>query len=57
MGIEIGQLAFVAVLLGIAALLRGVRIPWPHWVLRVPLYTIGSLSAFWCFERAAALIR
>lgn len=56
LGIEIGQLAFVAVLLAAAALLRRLHVAWPAWVLRIPLYTMGSLAAFWCFERAAALL-
>jgi hydrogenase/urease accessory protein HupE len=56
-GIEIGQLAFVVLLLGVAAALRPLRSAWPRWMLRVPLYTMGSLAAFWCFERAAALVR
>jgi hydrogenase/urease accessory protein HupE len=55
-GIEIGQLGFVAVLLAAAAALRRLRIGWPAWALRIPLYTMGSLAAFWCFERAAALL-
>jgi hypothetical protein len=57
LGIEIGQLAFVATLLVGATLLRRVDVVWPRWMMRVPLYTMGSLSAFWCFERAAALVR
>jgi hydrogenase/urease accessory protein HupE len=57
LGIEIGQVAFVAVLLSLAALSRRLRIRWPAWAEQVPLYTMGSLAAFWCFERAAALIR
>jgi hydrogenase/urease accessory protein HupE len=57
LGIEIGQLAFVAALLAAAAAVRAMRVAWPRWTLRVPLYTIGSLAAFWCFERAAALLR
>jgi hydrogenase/urease accessory protein HupE len=56
LGIEIGQLAFVAVLLAGAAALRALHIAWPRWALQIPLYTMGSLAAFWCFERAAALI-
>jgi hydrogenase/urease accessory protein HupE len=56
LGIEIGQLAFVAVVLAISAGLRALRIAWPPWMLRIPLYTMGSLAAFWCFERAAALV-
>ena len=56
-GIEIGQLAFVALLLSAVAALRALRVAWPIWLQRVPLYTMGSLAAFWCFERAAALVR
>jgi hydrogenase/urease accessory protein HupE len=55
-GIEIGQLGFVAVLLAAGAALRTLRIGWPPWALRIPLYAMGSLAAFWCFERAAALL-
>jgi hydrogenase/urease accessory protein HupE len=56
LGIEIGQLGFVAALLAAGAALRALRIAWPAWALRIPLYTMGSLAAFWCFERAAALL-
>jgi len=56
-GIEVGLLGFVAAALVAVAALRRVRVAWPRWVLRAPLYTMGSLAAFWCFERAAALIR
>ena len=56
-GIEIGQIGVVALLLGAVAALRALRIAWPAWLQRVPLYTMGSLAAFWCFERAAALVR
>jgi hydrogenase/urease accessory protein HupE len=55
-GIEIGLLIFVAALLAAVAALRAWRVTWPRWVERAPLYTIGSLAAFWCFERAAALL-
>lgn len=56
LGIEIGQLAFVAALLLAAAALRRTRLRWPRWAAQIPLYVIGSLAAFWCFERAAALM-
>lgn len=55
-GIELGQFAFVALLLIAVAALRRMRIAWPRWVRLIPLYTMGSLAAFWCLERAAALI-
>jgi hydrogenase/urease accessory protein HupE len=57
LGIEIGQLAFVAALLAAGAALGALHVGWPRWAQRVPLYTMGSLAAFWCFERAAALVQ
>src|SRR5262245_6027291 len=54
-GIELGQLAFVATILVVGLAARRVRGHLPGWADLVPAYTIGSLAAFWCFERAAAL--
>jgi hydrogenase/urease accessory protein HupE len=55
-GIELGQLVFVAALaLGAAALrpaLRGAR----GWLAYAPAYALGSVAAFWCFERVARLL-
>lgn len=56
-GIELGQLAFVAACLALAAAARRLPLAWPRWAGQLPLYAMGSLSAFWCFERAAALLR
>jgi len=55
-GIELGQLAFVAGLLALAAL--GARAPRPRGLrLRlVPAYAIGALAAFWLWERIAVLV-
>ncbi len=53
-GIELGQILFVAVVLA-AMTLIGSRIPRTAWALRVPGYIIGSLAAFWVIERGAAL--
>ncbi len=56
LGIEAGQLLFVAaVLLLRAGLHRAFPEP-PRWALRLPAYALGSLAAFWCFERFAGLI-
>jgi hydrogenase/urease accessory protein HupE len=49
-GIELGQLAFVGVVLGAAAWLPATAIR----STRVAVYAMGILSAFWCFERIAA---
>ncbi len=53
-GIEAGQIAFVAVLLIAARLLLPLRPGRPVWSRRAPVYVMGTLAAFWCFERAAA---
>jgi hydrogenase/urease accessory protein HupE len=51
-GIEVGQLGFVCAVL---AARRALGRP-PAWTARVPVYAMGSLAAFWCFQRAAALL-
>lgn len=53
LGIEAGQLAFVGLVLGVVAAFRALRLTWPEPVMQVPAYAIGSLAAFWFFERAA----
>lgn len=54
LGIEVGQLLFVAGVLGVLAFLRRVPVRWPRAGRLVPAYAIGSLAAFWVFERLAA---
>jgi hydrogenase/urease accessory protein HupE len=55
-GIELGQLAFIAVVLLARAALRLRAARGPAWLEAVPAYAIGSLAAFWCIERAAAML-
>jgi hydrogenase/urease accessory protein HupE len=55
-GVEIGQLLFVAALLPLVTLLRRLRIGWPSWGPAVPAYAIGSLAAFWLFDRLAGFV-
>jgi hypothetical protein len=55
-GIELGQLAFVAVvLLGMAAL-KALPVRWPRWSAMVPAYGIGSFAVYWLIERVAGLV-
>ena len=56
LGVELGQLAFIAAVLAIVAVARRVRMPeGPQaGVLRSAPYLIGSLAAFWFIERMAA---
>jgi len=52
-GVECGQLAFVAAVLSVAALARRVRLGLhlERHALRMTPYAIGSLAALWFFER------
>lgn len=53
-GVEAGQLAFVAASLLVWAGLRQLRPP--VWAWRVPVYGIGGLAAFWTIERIAGFV-
>lgn len=53
-GVEVGQLMFVAFVLAVIAAARRFQIPWPAWAWRVPAYAIGSLAAFWTIQRVAS---
>lgn len=50
-GVEAGQLAFVAIVLAVIALLRRIRLPLPRWAPLVPPYAIGSVAMFWVIQR------
>ena len=52
-GVELGQLGFIACVLAAAALARCARLPQPEGAWRVPAYGIGSLAAYWTIERVA----
>jgi hypothetical protein len=53
-GIELGQLAFIGVVLAGWRALRPTLVHWPARSVYVPAYAMGSLAAFWFFERVAA---
>ena len=50
-GVEIGQLMFVAVVLAVQFVIQRIKIEWPDWTEQVPAYGIGCLSAFWFIQR------
>ncbi|HLY39207.1 MAG TPA: HupE/UreJ family protein, partial [Candidatus Binatia bacterium] len=56
LGIEVGQLAFVAAVLLAARLLLGLASPRVAAARWLPIYAMGSLSALWCIERTLALV-
>ena len=53
-GIEAGQLAFVAVAMAFGRIFRRAAIARHGWLAWVPVYLIGVLSAYWCIERGLA---
>ena len=54
-GVEIGQLAFVILMLLAYRSLRTLEFRWPRWVDFMPGYLIGSLGAFWTIQRTAMM--
>jgi hydrogenase/urease accessory protein HupE len=56
-GVEIGQLIFIAVVLGAIAVARRIArhltIDPPSWWWRVPPYAIGGIASFWVVQRVA----
>lgn len=53
-GVELGQLMFIVVVLGVIAFVRRIPLRLPHQSTLVPPYAIGSLAMFWVIERVAA---
>ena len=52
-GVEIGQIAFVLVVLVLIRLLL-VKKNWPYFIKQIPAYAIGSIATFWMIERVVA---
>jgi hydrogenase/urease accessory protein HupE len=50
-GVEIGQLSFVALILLLERAFRILEVRWPRWAKAIPGYTVGSLGAFWTVQR------
>ena len=55
-GIEAGQLGFVGLVLAGCSVLGWLPEYWQRAGALLPAYTIGTLAAFWVFERVAALV-
>ena len=54
-GVEIGQLSFVALILLLERAFRILEVRWPRWAQAIPGYTVGSLGAFWTVQRLAIM--
>jgi hypothetical protein len=55
-GVEIGQLVFVGVVIALGYLLGAFQRELPAWYPRLTAYVIGSVAAFWVFERAFSVV-
>jgi hypothetical protein len=55
-GVEAGQLMFVAVVFGLLAVVRRVRGAGATLPVRVPAYAIGGLAAYWTIERVVTFL-
>lgn len=53
-GVEVGQLMFVAAVLVAQLLIQRIKVKWPVWAEQVPAYGIGSLAAFWFIQRTVS---
>ena len=54
-GVEAGQLFFVAAFVAFVQSLRSLEIRWPTWTRPVPAYAIGSIASFWLVQRCAMI--
>ncbi len=54
-GVELGQLAFVILVLLVYRSLLVLEFRWPRWVTFAPGYAIGSLGAYWTIQRVAMM--
>ena len=55
-GVEAGQLSFVAVMLLLVHCFGLLKIHWPQPARMVPAYVVGSVGAFWTIDRIVAMI-
>src|SRR6516165_2681341 len=55
-GVEIGQLAFVAVILLMVRAFKVLEVHWPKPMALVPAYVVGSLGAFWTIQRLVMMV-
>jgi hypothetical protein len=55
-GVEAGQLSFVALMLLLVRSFDLLKIHWPQPARMVPAYVVGSVGAFWTIDRIVAIV-
>ncbi len=54
-GVELGQVGFVAVTLLLSRAFRVLEVRWPVWAERAPGYAVGVCGAYWTVQRTVML--
>jgi hypothetical protein len=54
-GVELGQLGFIALILALERSFHILEVHWPRWAQAIPGYAVGSLGAFWAVQRVVLL--
>lgn len=55
-GVELGQLAFVFIMLALVRSFKILDVRWPRWAELAPGYAVGSLGAYWTIQRVTVML-
>jgi hypothetical protein len=55
-GVELGQIAFDVLVFAMLWSWRTLHVQFPKWAMAIPGYTVGTLGAFWTWQRLALLL-
>jgi hydrogenase/urease accessory protein HupE len=55
-GVEVGQIAFVLLVILLERSFRVLEVRWPRLVKRFPGYAVGTLGAYWTIQRTLVLL-
>ena len=55
-GVELGQLAFVFIMLALVRSFKVLDVRWPRWAELAPGYAVGSFGAYWTIQRVTVML-
>lgn len=55
-GVELGQVAFVLLVILLEKSFRVLEVQWPRFVAQLPGYAVGTLGAYWTIQRTLVLL-
>jgi hydrogenase/urease accessory protein HupE len=56
LGVEIGQLVFVAMVYPAVKFVRRNFTAWPPWAIPIPVYAVGAVAGFWWLQRMVPIV-